>query len=118
MSLKSAYFRFRGHHAATPIDRNTLQTSAARARVLGVATPPESFHSLRFWRDLLVEERNRAARSLDPAVQAELHHHVEALYSRWTVHMRYQAPVTSMVDVELAAGAAEWIDRNHRTLYT
>lgn len=118
MSLKSAYFRFRGDPSTTLIDRSQLNTAAARAGLLGVATPPEAFHSLRFWRDLLVAERLARGLPLPTLVQNELHRHVETLYSRWSVHLRYQAPVSTLADVETVAAAAEWLDAHHQTLHT
>jgi hypothetical protein len=118
MSLKLAYFRSRGLAASTALNRALLNTAAARAVVLHVATAHENFHSPRFWRDLLVAERAAANRPLDPTLATDLHAHVEAVYTRWRVEMRYDPPSTSGTDVELAQSAVDWIDRNLSRLHT
>lgn len=118
MSLKVAYFRWQGVTIATAIDRPRLNTARGRATVLGVTTPDESFHSLRFWRDLLVAERATAGTPLDPPLAAGLHANVETIYARWGVEMRYRTPRESLIDLEVTAAAADWIDRNLTRLYT
>lgn len=118
MSLKLAYFRWRGLAASTTLDRPLLNTAAVRAGVLHVATPHENFHSPRFWRDLLLAERAAANRALGSVLATDLHAHVEAVYTRWRVEMRYDPPKTSGRDVELAQSAVDWIDRNLSRLHT
>lgn len=118
MSLKLAYFRWQGLNVATVIDRARLDTAKAKGKVLGVTTPILGFHSLRFWRDLLEAERAAASRPLDPQLAADLHVYVNAIHARWSVEMRYGAPKSSMVDLEVVAAAVDWLDTNHSRLYT
>lgn len=118
MSLKLAYFRLLGESLAYPIDAAVLRTAVAAAALLGVRTPHDGFHSLRFWRDAIIAQRRARGRALPPPLDIEFHAHVEVLAARWDVAMRYRAPTATSQDVESSAIAAEWIDRNCNLLWT
>jgi len=118
MSLKLAYFRFLGESLAYPIDSAVLRTAVAAVGLLGVRTPNDGFHSLRFWRDAIIAQRSARGRALQSPLDLEFHAHVEALAARWDVAMRYRSPTATSADVEAAASAAEWIDRNCNLLWT
>jgi hypothetical protein len=118
MTLKSAYFRSRGEPANFAIDRRVLNTTADRARLLGVRTPEESFHSPRFWRDVLLAERQVRGRPLNAQLDGALRHHVDVIYVRWAVDMRYRPSNVSVNDLELSISAVDWLDRNYVKLYS
>lgn len=118
MAVKCAYFRLSGFTIVQPIGRAELDTARARARALGVTTPWESFHSLRFWRDLLVEHRRALGRPLSSSLEASLSSAVDTIYDRWWIEMRYKRAYSSPMDVEHTAAAVDWIDKNYATLYT
>ena len=88
ITVKCAYFRFAGFSIVQPIGHSELKTACARAKTLGVTTPWEGFHSIRFWSDLLMAHRRAAARALDAATEASLHIAVNAINDRWWVEMR------------------------------
>jgi hypothetical protein len=118
ITLKAAYFRQRGFLSHQTIDdphqRELVKTTA---RGLGVITPPESLHSLRFWRDLLIRDRIRAGTPLPPQIEIELTSHVDTLYSLWKVEMRYASPIHNIRHLETAMVAANWLDLNYQALY-
>lgn len=118
IAVKCAYFRLSGFTIVQPIGHAELDAARARAHVLGVTTPREGFHSLRFWRDLLVEHRRAAARPLTPPTEASLSMAVNTIYDRWWIEMRYKRAYSSRMDLEQVASAVDWIDKNYTTLYT
>jgi hypothetical protein len=95
-----------------------LNTAYARAQALGVTTPREAFHSIRFWSDLLIEHRRADARPLAPALEESLSGAVNAVYDRWWIEMRYKRAYSSRMDLEQLAVAVDWIDQNYVALYT
>jgi hypothetical protein len=118
MTLKCAYFRLRGEPANFLVDRKVLNTTAARARALGVGTRDENFHSLLFWRDTLRAERRARGRPLQNQLDQELHHHVDVVHGRWRVEMRYRPTNLALHDLELSMAAVDWLDRNYPRLYS
>lgn len=118
MAVKSAYFRLSGFTIVQPIGRHELNTARARASTLGVSAHWESFHSLRFWRDLLVAHRHAVARPLSSSVEASLRAAVDTIYDRWWIEMRYKRGYSTRTDLEQIAAAVDWIDKNYTTLYT
>jgi hypothetical protein len=118
MTLKSAYFRLRGEPANYIVDRTVLRTTVSRARLLGVTTPDERYHSPRFWRDILLAERLVGARPLSPQLAQDLRRYVDVIYARWAVEMRYRAPMGTIGDLEVSISAIDWLDRNYVKLYS
>jgi len=118
MTLKAAYFRFRGLTPAHVVDRALLNTTEARARQLGVFTPPAGFHSLRFWRDTLIAERAAVGQSLQITLAHAIGRHVDVIHAQWQVEMRYRAPVSTLAHLEAVGAAVDWLDRNYDALYT
>jgi len=118
MTLKSAYFRLTGLSIAKPIDRYVLQTALGKAKLLGVSTPHEGYHGLRFWCDLLVAERSARGIPLPSPLLNILTHQVDIISSRWSVEMRYRTPSTRPLDLESTVTAVDWLDRNFVLLYT
>lgn len=118
ITLKCAYFQFSGFTIVQPIGHAELHTAHARARQLGVTTPKESFHSIRFWSDLLIEHRRAAARPLLAATENALKVAVDTVYHRWWVEMRYKRSYSSRMDLEQVAAAVDWIDRNYAILHS
>lgn len=118
IALKCACFRFAGIPIMQPIGSAELRTAYMQARHLGVTTPNESGHSVRFWRDWLVEHRRAVGRPLSPALEDSLNSAVDAIYDRWWIEMRYKQARSSPVDLEILAAAVDWIERNYVTLHT
>lgn len=118
IALKCACFRCMGFSIVQPIGVAELRTAHARARLLGVIHPPEGFHNVRFWADLLVAQRAAATRPLDPAVAGALAAAADAVHRRWWIEMRYKRAVTTNDDVEHVAAAVDWIDRNYHLLHS
>ena len=116
--IKCAYFRFAGFTIVQNIGRAELGTAAARATTLGVTTPREGFHSIRFWSDLLIAQRRAAAQPLAVNVETALRSNVDVVYDRWWIEMRYKRAYSSRMDLEQLAVAVDWIDKNYLTLYT
>jgi len=59
-----------------------------------------------------------SGRALPATLKDDLHHHVEALSDRWSVHMRYQAPKATATDVLVAQDAVDWINSNFNHLHS
>lgn len=118
IAIKCAYFRFSGFTIVQNIGHAELKTAAARASILGVSTPREGFHSIRFWSDLLIAQRHAAIRPLVFTVETELKRNVDVIYDRWWIEMRYKRAYSSRTDLEQLAVAVDWIDKNYPTLYT
>jgi hypothetical protein len=117
MALKCAYFRLVGLRVSDPIARGELRTAEARARVLGVATPPESFHSVRFWCDLLRAHRSATRNPLATPLEQRLVAETGIVHDRWWVDMRYKANHTRPAELERLQEAATWFDRVYPDLY-
>jgi len=117
MALKCAYFRLAGLRVFDPIARPELRSAEARARVLGLATQTESFHSVQFWCDLLCKHRHDLLSPLDPTLEQRLVTETGIVYDRWWVDMRYKAEKLSRNELEHLAAAADWFDRNYPDLY-
>lgn len=118
IAIKCAYFRVSGFTIVQPIGHPELRTAQARAQVLGVTAPREGYHSIRFWRDLLIEHRHAAGRPLAAATERELIVAVNAVYDHWWIEMRYKRAYSSRTDLEQLAAAVDWIDKNYVALYT
>jgi hypothetical protein len=118
ITVKCAYFRFSGFTVAQPIGHAELNTALARAHTLGVTTPREGYHSIRFWSDLLIEHRRAATRPLAPTTEASLRVAVDAVYDCWWIEMRYKRAYSSRADLVRLAVAVDWIDKHYVTLYT
>jgi hypothetical protein len=115
MTLKCAYFRLLGVALTSQLDIRTGALHAKKA--LGVKTPDENFHSVRFWRHAILALRNDKNSPLNAALEADLIAYVDAVYGRWRVEMRYQVAQTAAPDVEAVAGAVDWLDLHYRDLY-
>ncbi len=118
ITVKCAYFRLSGFTIVQTIGHAELGTAYARAQLLGVTTPREGYHSIRFWSDLLLEHRRAVARALAPAFEGGLRGAVNAVYDRWWIEMRYKRAYSSRMDLEQLAAAVDWIDQNYVALYT
>lgn len=116
VAVKCAYFRISGFSIVQPIGKAELTTAAARAKTLGVTTPYEGFHSIRFWRDLLIEHRRADGRPLAAATEAHLILVANAIYDRWWIEMRYKRAYSSRTDLEQLVAAIDWIDKNYIAL--
>ncbi len=117
MALKCAYFRLAGLRVFDPIALRELRTAEARATVLGVTTARESFHSVRFWCDLLRTHRRDAQTPLAAALEQRLVAETEIVYHRWWVDMRYKANPTLPAELERLQEAATWFDLVYPDLY-
>jgi len=118
MALKCAYFWVLGLRISDSVTGQELQVARAKAKLLGVTTPAESYHSVRFWADLLRTHRRAANDPLAPTLEQRLVAEADIVYDRWWVEMRYKANRTTAPGLERLLEAAEWFDRAYSELYT
>lgn len=117
MALKCAYYRVVGLRVGDPITRQELRAAEAKARILGITTSPEGYHSVQFWCDLLREHRRAGRAPLSAAIEQRLVAETRIVYDRWWVEMRYKANYTLPVELERLQQAADWFDRAYPELY-
>jgi hypothetical protein len=118
MWLKCAYFRLVGKGAADSITRVDLSTAKADAAALGVAALPESFHSVVFWRDLMLAKRSRLGRALlAPELVRGLVDCTARVYDNWDVSMRYHPDLSLVLNGPEMFGDLEWVRGNIRSFW-
>ena len=111
MILKTAYFRVIGNSLA-----DLVKPMLVPARNNGAALIPgisyESYHSLRFWSELLRAERNIQGRGLPAATENILIQYTNLLYDKWMVEMRYHPNKANEADAREVAEAVQWLFDN------
>lgn len=118
MALKCAYFRVLKLPISDPITGSELKTARGKAAVFGITAPPESYHSVRFWCELLREQRRSDNMPLEASLDQELVAETAAVYDRWSVEMRYKASYTALGTLSRVLQAAEWFELNYVRLYS
>jgi hypothetical protein len=118
MVLKCAYFRVLGLRVSDLITSHELRSARAKAKLLGITTDAESYHSVQFWCDLLRTHRRAANDPLPPGVEQRLVAETAVVYDRWWVEMRYKANRATPPVLGRLLEAAEWFDRAYPELYT
>ena len=116
MLLKTAYFRFDG---AGPADlvQPRLAPAWGKRGLLNVRLDRESYHSLRFWAELLVRWRFFRGHRLSADLQVGLKTRVRRLYWTWWVEMRYLADQAAPEDVTNAFDDVTWLRDHHSSLW-
>jgi hypothetical protein len=116
MLLKVGYFRYIGN---TPTDliEPGLGVAYKRGQLLIPHVHHESYHSLRFWALLLVEERQHRNNPLNPPLEGDFLACSQRLYQYWWVEMRYRRDLAVPDDVETVYSDTTWLRDNHAMLW-
>lgn len=114
MILKYAYFRFRGIGVGEPI---SLPVARRRGRELIPDQSDEHYHSLLFWKDLLIAERRWCERPMRREMEAGLHDRVRNLYQHWWVEMRYRIDRTEAAWGHGVYEDVSWLRKNQAFLW-
>lgn len=117
MLLKYAYMRLTG---ALPSESVETRLAPARYRakhLMTVSVADESYHSLVFWLQLLLEERRSMSRQLGAGVEQAFIKRVSHLYSDWWVEMRYRPDQATPMEAQQALEQASWLKRFHNVLW-
>jgi hypothetical protein len=118
MLLKAAYFRCAGIAVNTPIGKGHLAAANNDAASLGVVAQPKQYHSLEFWKELLVKRRANDQRPLIAGVEASLNAATQKLNDNWEVGMRYQdVQGVQVSDLNDVFDAVTWLHENHESLW-
>lgn len=110
MLLKSAYFRLHGFTFQQVISMADLRDAVQRHHL---PLPPEKFHDLELWAQLIIRERNLKTLS-NPLMESDLQTTTTRLNTNWSVKMRYY-PLQGVVrqDLEDVLDDVVWIKSNH-----
>jgi len=122
--LKTAWVRFTGglgstllysSFASAPLRLNHLY-SVHRP---GIVVPAkESFHSIQFWRDLLILERASAGNPYTRAFEGVLVLNTDQLYDLWWVEARYRHNDATLLEATTAYDLTDWVLKNHSALWS
>ena len=111
MVLKTAYFRIVGNNPADPVSAMLRPARNAGNRLIpGIAD--ESYHSLRFWSELLRAEWQQQNRPLAAITEMYLIEYSRVLYLNWMVEMRYHPNRADRHEAGDVAEAADWLFNN------
>lgn len=110
MLLKSAYFRLRGFAPQQVITMGDLRDAVQRHHI---TLPPEKYHDLELWAQLILAERALSSLS-DPAMENGLQTKATRLNTNWSVKMRYHA-LQGIVKQDLVDVLDDvvWMKSNH-----
>ena len=111
MILKTAYFRVVGNSLAAPV-KPMLSPARSRGEELIPGVNHDSYHSLRFWSELLRAERSDQGRGLLTDTENSLIEHTNNLYDKWMVEMRYHPNKATEADALEVAEAVQWLFNN------
>lgn len=112
MWLKTSYFHVLGSAPADPV-RLLLSPARVAGQRLFPAVRHEAYHSLRFWRSMLLSQRRRLGKHFDPRLKKQFTRHVTKLYSIWWIEMRYRPDRAGIRDAQTVYEAVTWL-RAHR----
>ncbi len=117
MWLKTACFRSFGAGLSTPI---ATQLGPARVwmRQQAPAIDAESYHSLQFWAEYLIQKRALTGIPLATEVTGRLRHHVtHRLFADWKVDIRYRLISMSELHSNRVYNDVVWIRREWTSLW-
>lgn len=110
MLLKSAYFRLRGFAAGQVIVMTDLKDAVQRHHL---ALPPEKYHDLELWAQLVTSERLLVGLS-NPSMEGDLQLKAARLNTNWSVKMRYYSlQGIARQDLEDVLDDVVWIKSKH-----
>ncbi len=115
MTLKVAYFLYIGNRSTDSVVAMLAPARSEGVR-LTLGIDHESYHSLRFWSELLQATRQEDNLALPSGIGADLVRHVAVLYSNWKVDMRYHPNRATQAQAQKVADAAEWLFNNRVAL--
>jgi hypothetical protein len=84
--------------------------NAGNRLIPGVAD--ENYHSLRFWSELLLAERQQQNRPLNADIEMHLVESSRILSLNWMVEMRYHPNRANRTEAIEVAEAADWMFNN------
>lgn len=116
MLLKYAYFRMRGIHPLT-MTAGVLRPALQRANHLGISEPHENYHSVLFWAELIVRERQASRNPLSGNLEPMLLWHSGRLYRNWWIHLRYRALEPDSLELKSILEAVAWLNVNYTKLW-
>ena len=116
MILKVAYFRFIGA-ASDDLLKRLFEQPAFLTDVNTSAVVTESYHSLKFWTELLLAARQQRERQLPSHITNALRHYTDMLFENWLVKMRYSALVVTAQEWRDVQEAVLWFYHNHDSLW-
>ena len=110
MLLKSAYFRLRGFATGQVITMTNLRDAVQRHHL---ALPPEKYHDLELWAQLIISERLLIGLS-NSSMESDLQLTATRLNTNWSVKMRYY-PLQGIArqDLEDVLDDIVWLKSNH-----
>jgi hypothetical protein len=117
MVLKTAFFRVQGNNLAGDVATMLSASRRAGAQLIPLI-PHESYHSLRFWSELLLATRRQQGRALSVGTELELQYYNRILYMNWMVEMRYHPNRANETEALEVAEAATWLFNNRSELGT
>ena len=117
MLLKTAYFRFDG---AAPADLvpPRLAPACNKRGALNIYLSHESYHSLRFWEELLVRLRHYRRCRMGGDLETQLKWRVRRLHRTWWVEMRYLADQAEPGDATDVFDDVTWLRDHHSLLWS
>jgi hypothetical protein len=116
MLLKTAYFRFDGA-GQRDLVRPRLVPARNKCGVLNISLDYESYHSLHFWKELLVRFRHYRRCRLGVDLETQLNWRIRRLYRTWWVGMRYLADQAEPGDVTDVFDDVTWLRDHHSLLW-
>ena len=120
MTLKTAYFRYRGASPADPMPPMFAPAvHFARVRFPGIASPGgppfRHYHDILFWGRLLRAVHRADMRNWPPEFDSQYLNAIRLLGRMWFVEMRYKPDLADAVQARIIQVKARWMAR-HRSL--
>jgi hypothetical protein len=116
MLLKAACFRFDGAGPRDPVSP-LLAPARSWQRRYFPTIDPESYHSLKFWCNLLLHKRGLRRCPLSRGVRSRFARCVNRMYTVWWIEMRYRPDQAGLEEAQIMYNEVEWVRNNHRVLW-
>ena len=113
MYLKTASCMLEG--ATTPSDILCAFFAPSRN---WTSTHPESYHSIRYWTEVLCTKRPRFRSPFNRDFENALRTHSSVIYNSWCAGMRYRRAVVSLNEATAVHESSTWLMNNFNRLWS